>query len=122
MRKPGQADTLVKIASLGGGGAAIGGHLQKTANRSRKMKKELEKAKRDDAAYRDKIKRMKIRHKGEKMHKGDLDKDGKMSSYEKKRSLAIEKAVAKKKRSKKTCPKCGGKGCSHCKGRGHHGK
>ena len=33
--------------------------------------------------------------------KGDIDKDGKMSSYEKARSKAIEKAVAKKKMSKK---------------------
>jgi hypothetical protein len=52
--------------------------------------------------------------------KGDLNKDGKMSGYEKARSLAIEKAIAKKKRSKKKCPKCDGKGCSHCKGKGYH--
>ena len=80
------------------------------------MEKELEKSKRDDAAYRDKIKRMKMRQKGENM-KGDIDKDGKMSSYEKARSKAIEKAVAKKKMSKKSCSKCGGKGCSYCKGK-----
>ena len=57
--------------------------------------------------------------KGEKMHKGDLNKDGKMSGYEKARSKAIQKAMMKKKR-KKTCPKCGGKGCSHCGGKGSH--
>ena len=55
------------------------------------------------------------------MHKGDLNKDGKMSRYEKARSKAIQKAMAKKKlgRSKK-CPKCDGKGCSHCSGKGYH--
>ena len=50
MRRPGRGDTLIKIASLGGGGVAIGGHLQKTANKAKKMEKELEKSKRDDAA------------------------------------------------------------------------
>ena len=49
--------------------------------------------------------------------KGDLNSDGKMSDYEKARSKAIEKAVAKKKMSKKSCSKCGGKGCSYCKGK-----
>ena len=58
--------------------------------------------------------------KGAKMHKGDLDKDGKMSSYEKARSKANVKAVAKKKLGRKTCPKCDGKGCSHCSGKGYH--
>ena len=58
--------------------------------------------------------------KGKKM-KGDLNKDGKMSGYEKARSKAIEKAVMKKK-VKKNCPKCGGKGCSHCSGKGYHKK
>jgi len=54
--------------------------------------------------------------------KGDLNSDGKMSEYEKKRAVAIEKAVAKKKQSKKgsKCPKCDGKGCSHCQGKGYH--
>ena len=33
--------------------------------------------------------------------KGDLNKDGKMSSYEKKRSMAIEKAMMKKGGTKK---------------------
>lgn len=51
--------------------------------------------------------------------KGDLNKDGKMSGYEKKRSKAIQKAILKRK-GKKTCPKCGGKGCSHCGGKGSH--
>lgn len=52
--------------------------------------------------------------KGKKM-KGDLNKDGKMSGYEKARSKAIEKAVMKKKYSKSKCKSCGGKGCSKCK-------
>ena len=34
------------------------------------------------------------------MNKGDLDKDGKMSSYEKKRSMAISKAMKKQKKKK----------------------
>ena len=39
--------------------------------------------------------------KGEKkMHKGDLNKDGKMSGYEKKRSKAIQKAILKKRKKK----------------------
>ena len=50
--------------------------------------------------------------------KGDLNKDGKMSGYEKKRSKAIQKAILKKRKGK--CPKCGGKGCSHCSGKGYH--
>ena len=45
--------------------------------------------------------------------KGDLNKDGKMSGYEKVRSKAINKAVMKKKMSK-SCSSCGGKGCSKC--------
>lgn len=32
------------------------------------------------------------------MKKGDLNKDGKMSGYEKKRSMAIQKAMKKKKK------------------------
>jgi len=53
-------------------------------------------------------------------NKGDLNSDGKMSEYEKKRQAALEKAVAKQKMKKGKCPKCGGKGCSHCKGKGYH--
>ena len=90
MRRPGRGDTLIKIASLGGGGVAIGGNLQKTANRAKKMEEELEKSKREDAMYKDKIKRMK------------------------------KAAARKKMKKKKTCPKCGGKGCSHCGGKGTH--
>ena len=52
--------------------------------------------------------------------KGDLNSDGKMSEYEKRRQKALDKAVAKKKLGKKTCPKCNGKGCSHCGGDGSH--
>ena len=48
-------------------------------------------------------------------NKGDLNSDGKMSEYEKKRQAALEKAVAKQKMKKGKCEKCGGKGCSACK-------
>ena len=37
-------------------------------------------------------------HYGKKHKKGDLDKDGKMSSYEARRDKAIKYAMAKKKR------------------------
>lgn len=71
--------------------------------------------------------------KGKRM-KGDLDKDGKMSGYEKKRSDAIEKAVAKKKLTrvksleekvatkKAVCTSCGGKGCPKCSSGKYKGK
>ena len=39
--------------------------------------------------------------KGKGYKKGDLDKDGKMSSYEAKRDKAIKNSIAKKKRSNK---------------------
>lgn len=92
MRRPGRGDTLIKIASLGGGGVAIGANLQKTANRDKKIKEELEKSKREDAMYKDKIKKIKIKH-------------------------SMDKEVAKKKMQKGKCAKCGGKGCSYCKGK-----
>ena len=38
---------------------------------------------------------------GKKHKKGDLDKDGKMSSYEARRDKAIKNAMAKKKRKDK---------------------
>ena len=74
MRKPGQPDTLVKIASLGGGGIAIGSNLQKTHDRDKKIKEEIEKAKREDTEYRDKIKRIKMKHAAKKLREA---KDGK---------------------------------------------
>jgi hypothetical protein len=74
MRRPGRGDTLIKIASLGGGGVAIGGNLQKTANKTKKNKEEIEKAKREDAEYRDKIKRIKMKHAAKKLREA---KDGK---------------------------------------------
>ena len=40
-----------------------------------------------------------MKHRGEKM-KGDLNKDGRMSGYEKTRSKAIKKAVLKKRKKK----------------------
>jgi len=76
MRKPGKADTLVKIASLGGGGIAIGGNLQKTANRDKKIREEMEKSKREDAMYKDKIKRMKKATAKKKMKKKSCPKCG----------------------------------------------
>jgi hypothetical protein len=39
--------------------------------------------------------------KGKGYKKGDLDKDGKMSSYEAKRDKAIKNSIAKKKRANK---------------------
>ena len=38
--------------------------------------------------------------KAKRKNKGDLNKDGKMSSYEKKRSIAIAKAMKKKKKKR----------------------
>ena len=55
-----------------------------------------------------------------KTKKGKKEMAHAKKKNEKSRSLAMEKAVAKKKRSKSKCPKCGGKGCSHCKGKGYH--
>jgi len=62
MRKPGQADTLVKIASIGGGGVAIGGNLQKTADRDKKIKEEIKKAKQDDAEYESRKRKIKMKY------------------------------------------------------------
>lgn len=69
MRKPGQADTLVKIASLGGGGIAIAGSLQKTHDRDKKIKEEMKKAKADDAAYQNKIKALKAKQAAKRLEK-----------------------------------------------------
>lgn len=66
MRKPGQGDTLVKIASLGGGAAGIGGVLSKDVEREKNIKKEMAKAKAEDAAYQAKIAGMKARQEHEK--------------------------------------------------------
>ncbi len=41
-----------------------------------------------------------MKHAMEKKMKGDLNKDGKMSGYEKKRSKAIEKAILKRRKKK----------------------
>ena len=46
------------------------------------------------------------------MSKGDLNKDGKMSGYEKKRDKAIKNAMAKSKK-KKSFPKFGTKKSSY---------
>jgi len=46
------------------------------------------------------------------MSKGDLNKDGKMSGYEKKRDTAIKNAMAKSKK-KKSFPKFGTKKSSY---------
>ena len=45
------------------------------------------------------------------MKKADLDKDGKLSSYEKKRGMAIERAMAKQNRIKKEKGGFIAKGC-----------
>jgi type II secretory ATPase GspE/PulE/Tfp pilus assembly ATPase PilB-like protein len=37
-----------------------------------------------------------------------------------KKDKEIAKKAAKKRMQKTKCPKCGGKGCSHCKGKGYH--
>ena len=66
MRKPGQGETLIKIASLGGGAAGIGGVLSKDAERHKKIKEEMEKAKAEDAAYQAKIAGMKAKQEHEK--------------------------------------------------------
>ena len=42
--------------------------------------------------------------------------------YDKKSGKKIAKKVAKKKMKKEKCPKCGGKGCSHCADKGYHRK
>jgi hypothetical protein len=62
MRKPGRGDTLVKIASLGGGAAGIGGILSDDAERHKKIKEEMAKAKAEDSAYQAKIAGMKAKH------------------------------------------------------------
>ena len=45
-------------------------------------------------------------------------------SYDKESSTdkKMAKKVAKKKMKKSKCPKCSGKGCSHCGGDGYHEK
>ena len=100
MRRDGP-DKLIKIASLGGGGVAIGGNLQKTANRNKRIKKEIEKAKTEDALY-------------------ELEKRKIKMKYGKSKELAKKAAKKKLKKSKQKCPKCSGKGCSHCGGKGYH--
>ena len=44
--------------------------------------------------------------------------------YDKKsgKDKELAKKVAKKKMKKSKCPKCDGKGCSHCGGDGYHEK
>ena len=44
---------------------------------------------------------MKKKTKKKNMKKADLNKDGKLSGYEKKRGMAIAKAMSKKKKKKK---------------------
>ena len=51
-------------------------------------------------SYYNKTKKGKKEMAHAKEMKGDLNKDGKMSGYEKKRSKAIEKAVLKKRKKK----------------------
>ena len=62
MRKPGKGDTLAKFGILGVGGAGIGGTIQNQAERDKRIKEEIRKAKEDDASYDNKIKAMKAKH------------------------------------------------------------
>lgn len=66
MRRPGQGDTLIKIASLGGGAIGIGASMQSESDRHKRIKKELEKAKAGDAAYANKIAALKARQEHDK--------------------------------------------------------
>jgi len=83
MRKPGQGDTLVKIASLGGGAAGIGGVLSKDAEREKKIREEMEKAKAEDSAYQAKIAGIKAKQDHEKEMRKKAAKKKKQSLFKK---------------------------------------
>lgn len=100
MRKPGKGDTLIKIGSLGGGGLGVVKSWSDTARNTEKNKKELQKLKDSEGAWK----------------KFVADNERK-----KKKIREMDKSAAKKKMEKTVkCPKCGGKGCSHCSGTGMH--
>ena len=111
---------IAKIAPL----MVLGMAAQSYYNKTKKGKEEMKHAKKkkmkysnmtDQDAQRAGIEpsefnrlRFKERMAGEKgnLSKGDLNKDGKMSGYEKKRSKAIQKAILKQ-RSKKSSANTG---------------
>jgi len=59
-------DTLIKIASLGGGAAGLGSLAARDAERAKKIKTKLEQGKIDAAAYDSKIKGMKAKQEHDK--------------------------------------------------------
>jgi hypothetical protein len=59
-------NTLIKIASLGGGAAGLGSLAARDAERAKKIKDKLEKGKLEEAAYDSKIKGMKAKQKHDK--------------------------------------------------------
>lgn len=122
MKKPGQADTLVKIASLGGGGVAVAKSWSDTAKKTEKTKKSLKKLKASEGSWQ-KFKadneRRKKSIRGEKM-KDKKTNDSMDKSLRKKmavKKLTRVKSLEEKMATKKAvCTNCGGKGCSRCKG------
>ena len=68
--KPGKGDTLSKLGMLGIGGAGLGSMIQGDAERAKRIKEEIRKAKEEDAAYDNKIKAMKAKQE----HERDMEK------------------------------------------------
>lgn len=77
MRKPGQADTLVKIASLGGGGLGVAKSWQDSYTENQKVEKSLKNLKDSEPSWE------------------------KWKADNERRKKALNKAVAKKKLEKK---------------------
>jgi hypothetical protein len=59
-------NTLIKIASLGGGAAGLGSIAARDAQKAEEIKAKLEQGKIDDAAYDSKIKGMKAKQEHDK--------------------------------------------------------
>ena len=59
-------NTLIKIASLGGGAAGLGSIAARDAQKAEEIKSKLEQGKIDDAAYDSKIKGMKAKQEHDK--------------------------------------------------------
>ena len=66
MNRPGKGDTLSKLGMIGIGGAGLGSMVQGDAEREKRIKEEIRKAKEDDAAYDNKIKAMKAKQEHER--------------------------------------------------------
>ena len=64
--RPGKGDTLSKLGMIGIGGAGLGSMVQGDAEREKRIKEEIRKAKEDDAAYDNKIKAMKAKQEHER--------------------------------------------------------